>query len=139
MICHQFPPGSFPVISILVFAGMIPSTVPAVDGSARTLIWVEVIPSTGETIGWGEGESGVSDEAVVIVPGSVEVITGNIWVGVISPWTPEAQLMLRIRITMAIPEKRMDTEGFYRLFHACGTCVSKLFEWNWRLNFKFRV
>src|SRR5215211_7025216 len=118
MICHQFPPGSFPVISILVFAGMIPSTVPAVDGSARTLIWVEVIPSTGETIGWGEGESGGSDGTSVIVADSVDVMTGEEWVGVVSPWTAEAQLVLRIRIKMTIREKRMDTAEFYRLSHA---------------------
>ena len=116
---------------------MIPSTVPAVDGSARTLIWVEVIPSTGETIGWGEGESGGSDGTSVIVADSVDVMTGEEWVGVVSPWTPEAQLVLRIRIKMTIREKRMDTAEFYRLSHVCGTCVSKLFEWNCRLNFEF--
>ena len=152
MICHQLPPGSFPVISILVFAGIIPSTGLAVDGSRRTLIWVEVIPSTGGTVGWGEAGSEVCNGAGIIVPGSVEVMTGGVWVGIISPGMREVQLVLRIRITMAMLEKRMDTAGFYRLSHACGTCVSNLFEWNcplrstWglplcgvrnRLNFKF--
>jgi len=38
-------------------------------------------------------------------------------VGVISPWTPEVQLALNIKITMAMLAKRMDTAEFYRLSH----------------------
>ena len=112
MICHQFPPGSLPVISILVFAGMMPSTVLAVDGSRRTLSCVEVMPSTGGTVGWGEGGRGVSDGASMVVAGRVEVRTGRVEVGIISPWASEAQLVLRIKMTMARRSKRMDTIGF---------------------------
>src|SRR5688500_14527284 len=62
-ICHQLSPGSLPTISTLMSGGIVPSTLLAVDGSARTLTCVEVIPSTGGTVGWleGEGGSGVSD------------------------------------------------------------------------------
>src|SRR5687767_12490022 len=71
-ICHQLSPGSLPTISTLMSGGIIPSTLLDVDGSARTLTWVEVIPSTGGTVSWIEGEdSAVSDgrgmgEAVIV-------------------------------------------------------------------------
>jgi len=55
---------------------MIPSTFPAVDGSARTLICVDVVPSTGAIVGWGGGGSGVSEGRGVKVGDRIEV-TGN--------------------------------------------------------------
>lgn len=33
-----------------------------VDGSARTLIWVEVVPSTGAAVSWGGGGRAVCGE-----------------------------------------------------------------------------
>jgi hypothetical protein len=73
------------MISTLVFAGIIPSTAPAVDGSARTLICVEAVPSTGTTVGWGGGESGVSVEGGVNVGGRVEVMTKAVGEGASCP------------------------------------------------------
>ena len=55
---------------------MIPSTSPAVDGCARTLIWVDVVPSTGVALGAisvGRGGSGVSEGGGVNDGGNVTV------------------------------------------------------------------
>jgi hypothetical protein len=46
--------------------GMMPRTVLTVDGSARTLTCVEVIPSTGANVGVGGDGSGVSVDCGVI-------------------------------------------------------------------------
>jgi len=43
------------MISTFVLAGMIPNASLAVDGSARTLICVDAVPSTGAIVGWGGG------------------------------------------------------------------------------------
>jgi hypothetical protein len=54
-----------------------PNTSLAVDGSVRTLIWVDVIPSTGVTVGVsaaGSG-SGVSKGLAVAEGGNVAVMT----------------------------------------------------------------
>jgi len=89
----------------------------AVEGSARTLIWVEVVPSTGIIVGAGGGVT-VSVGAGGRVAGSVKVITGG--VGVDIGFSPSLNLGLqpvykkirRVKITL---ENRMDTIGFYRL------------------------
>lgn len=47
------------MISTFVFGKIIPSTSLAVDGSARTLTCVEVIPSTGVVVGVDRGGRGV--------------------------------------------------------------------------------
>jgi hypothetical protein len=112
MICHQFPPGSLPVISILVLAGIIPNTVLAVEGSRRTLTWSDVTPSTGGTVGGGEGGIGESNPAGVVPAGDVEVMSTEVGAAVISPWTARAQLVLKIKIKMAILANRRDTTGF---------------------------
>jgi len=54
-----------------------PITSLAVDGSARTFNWVDVVPSTGAIAGWGGGGRGVSDGCTVVVGCKVAVmITG---------------------------------------------------------------
>ena len=53
---------------------MIPKTLLAVEGSVRTLIWVDVVPSTGATVGCGGGGRGVSVTKEAKVTGNVEVI-----------------------------------------------------------------
>jgi hypothetical protein len=55
---------------------MVPRIFPAVDGSARTLTWVDVAPSTGTEaeVGWGVASGcEVSEGAGVCVTGGVEV------------------------------------------------------------------
>jgi hypothetical protein len=61
---------------------MIPNISLAVDGSARTLSWVEVIPSTGVSAGRGGGGNGVSDRAAdrVDVGSKVAVMIRNVGV-----------------------------------------------------------
>jgi hypothetical protein len=131
------------VISTFVFAGMIPSTLLAVDGSARTLIWVDVIPSTactavgcagsGVSVGEGLGVSGT-------VTGSVEVMIKGVGVNVVSSLNLELQpVYKRIKTVKITLENRMDTVRFYRLSHACGTCVSELFIWTFMLKFDCEV
>jgi hypothetical protein len=70
------------MISTLVLGGMIPSTLPIVDGSERTLIWVDDVPSTGASVGWRGGGSGVSVGARVSGGGNVELRTTIVGVAV---------------------------------------------------------
>ena len=62
---------------------MIPKTLPTVDGSERTLTWVDVVPTTGAAVGWGRGGSGVCDGAGVEEAGKVKVV--NAGVDVVNP------------------------------------------------------
>jgi hypothetical protein len=64
------------------------------------------------TVGGGENNSGVSDRAGTIIVGSVEVLAGRVEGVVISPWMPEAQLVLNTKTIMALLTKRRDTPGF---------------------------
>ena len=54
-----------------------------VDGSERTFICVDEVPSTGVAVGWGGGRSGVSDGDGKSVGGNVEVMMKA--VGVVAP------------------------------------------------------
>jgi len=63
---------------------MIPNASLAVDGSARTLICVDAVPSTGAIVGWGGGGSGVSDGGGVREGGKVAVIMNGVDVDALS-------------------------------------------------------
>jgi hypothetical protein len=69
-------------------AGMIPITLLFVDGSARTLTWVVVVPSTGGRVGTGLGGSGVCVACGVDKAGSVAV--GNSGVDAVPEFPPSA-------------------------------------------------
>src|SRR5690349_12316880 len=112
MICHQLPAGSLPVISTLISAGIIPRTVPEVEGSARTLTCVDVIPSTGAAVGCDAGGAGVWEGAEGGETGSVDVSRNSVLVGVISLWTLDAHPALRRVRPTKTALKRMDTGGF---------------------------
>lgn len=100
------------MISTFVFGGIIPSTLLAVDGSARTLIWVDVVPSTGATVGAGGGGSGVSDGTWVRVTGNVDVTGAAVAVDIISLriGAPQAVLKKTTALKTTI-EGLMDTAG----------------------------
>jgi len=49
---------------------------------------------------------------------------------------PVYKRITTVKITL---ENRMDTGGFYRLSHACGTCVSELFIWRVMLKLDFQL
>jgi hypothetical protein len=106
------------VISTLVFGGIIPSTLLAVEGSARTLTWVEVNPSTGVTVGWEGGARAVSEGACVRVAGIVEVLINGGWEGVASTRVSTPQPVLNkpraMKTTVGI---RIGTLRLYRLSH----------------------
>jgi hypothetical protein len=72
---------------------MMPSKFPDVDGSERTLIWVDEVPSTGATVGGGGSGSGVSEGTGVKVTGNVEVRSNAVEVGTAS-FTCPAQLVI---------------------------------------------
>jgi hypothetical protein len=99
-----------------VFAGIIPNTLLTVEGSARTLTWVDVIPSTGDMVGRDRGESEVSDGRGVKVVGNVAVMMNGACVGLAVSRIPKLQLVLKkmSRVNAAI-DILMDTAGFYRL------------------------
>jgi len=61
---------------------MMPNTSLTVDGSERTLICVDAIPSTGAVVGEGGGGSGVCEGGGVRVGGRVAVIIVNAGVAV---------------------------------------------------------
>ena len=96
---------------------MIPSTLLAVEGSARTLIWVEVIPSTGVCAAVGCAGSGVSvcggTEVGVAVDGSVDVMIAGVGVKIVSSLSLELQpVYKRIKTVKITLENRMDTVRF---------------------------
>ena len=68
------------MISMFVFAGMIPTTALVVDGSTRTLTCVDVVPAAGTTVPVGGGGSGVSLGFKVGEGGKVEVTTNSVGV-----------------------------------------------------------
>jgi hypothetical protein len=84
------------------------------EGCARTLTWVDVIPSTGTTVGDGEDGSTVFRGTTGIVAGSVEVLTDRVGLVVISPCALELQAVLRSATanTAKTSIRRMDTIRF---------------------------
>jgi hypothetical protein len=99
-----------------VFAGMIPSTSLAVDGSRRTLTWVDVVPSTGAVVGCGGGGRGVSLGRDVAAGCNVAVMGSEAGEGVDSSRMLESQPTLRKAKTInAAMANRIGTAGFYRL------------------------
>jgi|SoiMetStandDraft_2_1073263.scaffolds.fasta_scaffold974950_1 hypothetical protein len=99
------------MISTLVFGKIIPSTVLAVDGSARTLTCVDVIPSTGATVGEGGGGSKVSvggegrvgDRVALESNGVRDAVT--IWLVFV------VQLLINNAMTMIPGEKYLKATG----------------------------
>ena len=75
-----------------------PSTSPDVDGCARTLIWVDAVPSTGTTVGVGGFGIGVSDGTGVNVGSSVAVTNIRVGVGVTSLAVFNPQPVLKSRM-----------------------------------------
>ena len=72
----------------------------------------------------------------VTVTGSVEVMIKGVDVKIVSSLNLELQpVYKRIKTVKITLENRMDTGRFYRLSHACGTCVSELFIWIVMLKF----
>jgi hypothetical protein len=96
-------------------AGIIPSTLLDVEGSARTLTWVEVIPSTGIWVVGAKvvGGAAVSDGSGVCVAVAAEVLTRSVGVDIGSSLDgvlqPVYKRINRVKITL---ENRIDTEGF---------------------------
>jgi hypothetical protein len=93
---------------------------------------VDVIPSTGTCVGGGCAGSEVSVlgwiEVRAAVTGSVEVMIKGVGVNIVSSLNLELQPVYKRITTVKITlENRMDTGRFYRLSHACGTCISELF------------
>ena len=76
-------------------AGIIPSTLLAVEGSARTFTWVDVMPSTRTIVGAGEGACGLSETTGVADARSAGVPANGEMVGVNPPAVPEPQPVLR--------------------------------------------
>ena len=106
------------MISTFELAGMIPRTVLAVEGSARTLSWVEVIPSTGAGVGVGCAASGVTvfEGAGVRVAEVVERLTRGVRVDMVSSLVLDLQpVYKRIETVKITLENRLVTLGFYRL------------------------
>jgi len=94
---------------------MIPSTLLTVEGSARTLIWVDVTPSTGTCAAVGCEGSGavVSEGAGVWVAGNIEVTMIAVGVNIVSSLRLKTQPVLKKTKTMiTMPEERMDTGRF---------------------------
>jgi hypothetical protein len=89
-----------------------PSTALDVEGSARTLICVDVIPSTGVCVAVGCAGSGVAvcDGTGIWVAGNVKVATRAAGVDIISSLRLELQPVYRRIKTLKITlENRMDT------------------------------
>src|SRR5690349_6304738 len=112
MICHQFPAGSLPVISTLVSAGIIPRTGPEVEGLARTLTCVDVIPSTGAAVGGAAGGDDIWVETDGGEAVDVTVSRTGVLVGVISLWTLDAHPALRRVRPTKTALRRIGTGGF---------------------------
>ena len=103
------------MISTFVLAGMIPKIWLAVEGSARTLTSVVVVPSTGIIVGAGGGVA-VSVGMGGKVAGSVKVMMGDVGVE-IGPslkvvLQPVYKKIKRVKITLG---NRIGTIRFYRL------------------------
>jgi hypothetical protein len=93
---------------------MTPNTSLAVEGSRRTLIWVEVMPSIGTEVGSAGVGSGVVEGRGAAEDGSVDVPGGGVIAGVISPCMLEAQPVPRSARVKALTAamKRLDTIRF---------------------------
>src|ERR687887_379952 len=103
-----------------MFTATIPSTLLAVEGSERTLTWVEVIPSTGVCVAVGCAAGGVIVPVgtTVCVLGSVDVMIKGVRVNCTSSLRLVTQLVLkRTKTARIILTKRMGTAGLYRLSH----------------------
>jgi hypothetical protein len=100
------------VISTLVFAGIIPSTLLAVDGSARTLTWVDVIPSTGTIVGCRGGVRGVSVGIWAGFAGNVEGTSSGVAEGTFTSriWASQPAIK-KTRIMEAAVENLSGTAG----------------------------
>jgi hypothetical protein len=93
-----------------------PSTLLAVDGSARTLICVDVTPPTGPGVGVAGRGVTVSDAKVVLVTGSLEAVTRGVGVEMVSSLGLDLQpVYRRIKTVKITLENRLDTLRFYRL------------------------
>jgi hypothetical protein len=93
-------------------AGITPNTLLTVDGSLRTLTWVDVIPSTRAGGDAGEVGSGVSVEADSREVGRVDVTGNGVLVGVIPPCMLEPQPVLKSVNAMKTAANRMNTVEF---------------------------
>jgi len=100
------------VISILISAGITPNTLLAVDGSLRTLTWVDVIPSTRVSVAGGEGSSGVSIGVGSREVGRVDVTANGVLVGVVPPCVLELHPVLKSDKARKAAANRMDTVEF---------------------------
>jgi hypothetical protein len=76
---------------------MIPKTLLAVEGWARTLICVDAVPSTGATVGCGGTGSGACEGEDVGDAGSVDVANGGVAVVPLSSPEGDVQLVMRIK------------------------------------------
>lgn len=89
-----------------------PSTALDVDGSARTLTCVEVMPSTGicVAVGWAGGGGTVSERTGVCVAEDVAVLTRAAGVDITASLRSELQPVYRRIKTLKITlENRIDT------------------------------
>jgi len=73
-----------------------PNVAPLVEGSARTLTCVVVIPSMGVRVEVGGGGSGVSDGGRVGVGGSVAVTRGIVGAGCAVGFDPQAAPKIKV-------------------------------------------
>jgi hypothetical protein len=90
----------------------------AVEGSARTLTWVEVIPSTGVGVGVGCATGGVTvfEGAGVRVADGLDGMTRGVGVDMVSSLALDLQpVYKRIKTVKITLENRLVTLGFYRL------------------------
>ena len=82
------------------------------DGSLRTLTWVDVIPSTGVSVAGGEGGSGVSVGAGSREVGRVDVTGNAVLTGVVPPCVLVLHPVLKSDNARKAAANRMDTVGF---------------------------
>ena len=93
-------------------AGITPNTLLAVDGSLRTLTWVDVIPSTRGRVAGGEGGGGVSVGGDSRAVGRVDVTANGVLVGVVPPCVLEPHPVLKSVNASKAAANRMDTVEF---------------------------
>jgi hypothetical protein len=106
MTRYQLPPGSLPITCTLEKAEMVPSEALAVEGSARTLTSLVVVPGMGALVGAGVGGSAVTVKAGVADAGRVAVTnSGRESAGVdVTSIQPAAK---KLDMTQAIKKFRM--------------------------------
>jgi hypothetical protein len=93
-------------------AGITPNTLLTVDGSLRTLTWVDVIPSTRVSVAGGEGGSEVSVGDGSRDVGRVDVTANEVLVGVVPPCVLEPHPVLKSVKASKAAANRMDTVEF---------------------------